>query len=414
MNDHDETERTAALLTSALRAAADVMVVHEAPERQYAEQVKPARGRWLFPLATAASVVLIALGAVFAAHPSSPARMRPVDAPTLVQGTAQTSRPEFYMTATYPATGPNVLQFQVRRTDGGAVTASRSISASGLGWGGHLTAAADDRAFYFARYPCTTSAVPLTTFYRITITSSGQISGFAPVGTPVEGMVTTLAVSPDGSQMAYNALSGACAGAEFKSTAAASVSVLDLSTGAVRTWISRVQMAPDMVSELSWATNGRTLIVDEDPRGPWYADLTVYGLDTTSSGGVLQAHSTILLRQNTPCSPCVVNALAGPDGGLTELESQTVGQRTRVMVVSVPPTTGGPQLVLYTELIDAVLGKRVNDSALIADSSGQWVLLWPTTSVLDQRDFAVDGWISDGRLHSLLGVGDVSPQGIAW
>ncbi len=73
---------------------------------------------------------------------------------------------------------------------------------------GYLTAAAGDRAFYFGKYPCVTgTAIPDTTFYRITITNAGKISGFAPVGRPIKGMVTTLAVSPDGSRMAYNAIS---------------------------------------------------------------------------------------------------------------------------------------------------------------------------------------------------------------
>ena len=62
-------------------------------------------------------------------------------------------RPEFYLTVTYPASGQNALQFQVRRTNGGAATGSRTIPAANVGWGGYLTAAAGDRAFYFARVP---------------------------------------------------------------------------------------------------------------------------------------------------------------------------------------------------------------------------------------------------------------------
>jgi hypothetical protein len=411
MNDQDETERTAALLRAALSAAADVMVVRDAPGRR---PVKPARGR-LYPLAAAASVVVIALGAVIIAHLASPAGTRPTGAQGATRTRAQAPRPEFYMTATYPASGPDILQFQVRRTAGGAVTASRSISAVNMGWGGYLTAAAGDRAFYIARYPCTATAAPHTTFYRITITGSGRISAIAAAGAPVQGMVTSLAVSPDGSQMAYSALPGVCAGRGFRSAAAGAVRIVDLSTGAVRTWQDTTGL--DAVSRLSWAPDGRTLIVDEQPRAlPRGPDLTVFGLDTTSSGGSLQAHSTTLLRQDRNCSACVVTALAGPDGSLTALESQATGQRTRVLVVSIPSPPGSPRTVLYSELIDAPLGRSVNDTALFADPSGQWALLWPTTGIPSPRypQFAADGWISGGRLHSLPGVAQVFPQGIAW
>ncbi len=224
MNDQADTERTAARLRAALNAAADVMVVHDAPQRQ---QIKIARAglraprSWgrLAPLAAAAGVVVIAAGTVIGAHLASSTGTHPATA----AGTNQTAtvpaseapRPEFYLTVTYPASGQNVLQFQVRRTTGGAVTSSKTIPAGGVGWGGYLASAAGDRTFYFARYPCTTNAVPHTTFDRITITNSGRISGFAPAGPSVQGMVTAFAVSPGGSQVAYNALPGDCAGGGF-------------------------------------------------------------------------------------------------------------------------------------------------------------------------------------------------------
>ena len=105
------------------------MVVPDAPAPRAERHFKPARG-WLLPLAAAASVVVIALVAVFVTHLASPARTPGG------QAAAQVPRPEFYMTASYAATGPNDLYFQVRRTAGGAVTGSMSISAAHMGWGG--------------------------------------------------------------------------------------------------------------------------------------------------------------------------------------------------------------------------------------------------------------------------------------
>ena len=386
-----------------LSAAADVVVVRPAPERKH---VKRARG-WLFPLAAAASVAGIVLASVIVARLASP---------TGTQGgpatTARAPRPEFYMTATYSLSGPNVLQLQVRRTSSGAVTASTSLPAANMGWDGHLTAAASDRAFFIARYPCST-AVAVTTFYRITITGSGRISGIAAAGR-VQGKVTELAVSPDGSQMAYSALPRECADpAGLRSSpAAGAVSILNLSTGAVRTWQDTTGRYT--VGGLSWAPARRTLIVDEYSDVPGGRELTVFGLNTTSGGGSLRAHSTTLLRQNHDCSrsPCVAAVLAGPDDSLTALEFQPAGPRqTRVLVVSIPLAAGRPQTVLYSEPSDP-RGMSAGGTGLFADPSGQWVLLWPTTGIPKPRHAA--GWISGGRLHPLPGVADVSPQGIAW
>jgi hypothetical protein len=410
MNDQDGTDRTAAQLRDALRAAADVMVAQRAAEPQRMHRVQRdqrARGR-LLPLVAAASVVVIALGAVLIAHLVGPAGKLPAANPGS-QAAAGGPRPEFYLTATYPASGPHVLQFQVRRTDGGAVTASTSIPAANLGWGGYLTVAAGDRAFYIGEHQCVSPAIPRTTFYRITITGSGRISGMAPAGRPVEGMVTSLAVSPDGSEMAYSALQNACVSHGSGLKTAGSVSVTDLSTGTVRTW----QDTSGQVSRLSWAQNGRTLIVDETPIGPRHRELTVFGLDTTSGGGSLQAHSTTLLRQQGNCSTCMRTALAGPDGSLTVLEAQKAGVQARLSVVSIP-STGGSRTVLFSgDLYDT------GYTDLFADPSGQWVLLWPTSasgtpSTGGHLPYSAAGWISGGRLHPLPGVAQVFPQGIAW
>lgn len=402
MNDENEIERTAAELKAALGAAAKVMVVRPALKRQRVKRedqdVNRAWG-WLIPLAAAASVVVIAVGVVVVAHLASPAGTRPTGARAGNPVAAQATRPEYYLTVMYPATGPNVLRFQVRRTDGGAVTSSRTISGANVGWGGYISAAAGDRAFYFAKYPCISTGIPDTTFYRITITNSGRISGFAPVGRPIKGMVTTLAISPDGSTMAYNALENACASHGLPLTGAASVSVEDLSTGKVRTWQDTDATHRTLASRLSWTPDGRTLVVDESVRGGLRGALIVYGLDPASSGGSLQAHSTTLLRQGANCSTCVTTALAGPDGTLIGLQSPAAGKPGRTLIVRIPSTAGRHREVLY--------GGPLQHPGLFTDASGQWVLLWPAQSM-------TAGWISGGRLHPLPGVGPVNPQGIAW
>ena len=323
------------------------------------------------------------------------------------------------MTATYPVSGPNVLQLQVRRTAGGAVTASTSIQAANMGWGNNISAAPSDRAFFIGRYPCSSTAVAVTTFYRITITGSGRISGIAAVGR-VQGMLTYLAVSPDGSRMAYSAVPGKCgAGRGLISAAAGGVSILNLATGAVRTWQNTNTTGRNTVLGLSWAPDGRTLIIDERSRVPGdWPGLTVFRLNTTSSGGSLQAHSMTVLQQNQDCSnsssTCVAAVLAGPDDSLTVLESHTARRQTRVLVVSIPLAAGRPQTVLYSELSDSPKARTVDSTGLFADPSGRWVLLWPTGGMGMPGAQQAAGWISGGRLHPLPGVAQVFPQGIAW
>jgi hypothetical protein len=420
MTSEDDIARTADQLKAALGAGADILVVPDAPALPERRPVWRAKG-WLFPLTAAAGVVVIALAALFVTHLTSPASTQ-----SGAQNAAQAPRPEYYMTVSYAASGPNDLHFQVRRTSSGAVTDSMSISAANLGWGGYLTAATGDRAFYFAHYPYCTKAAADTTFDRITITGSGRISGFAPVGVPVHGMVTDFAVSPDGSRMAYNALPPACpTGPGSLPAETGDIQIMDLSTGAVRTWQNTTSAKParTVIGALSWAPDGRTLVIDEDPSPAGKAQLTIYRLDTASSGGSLQAHSTVLVRPSSNCSPptstststCVSEALAGPDGSLTALETKTVGkQQIYLLVVSISSVAGSPPTVLYSELGDAAKPLATGGAEMFADPSGQWVLLWPASSIGSLHQQAVGGWISGGRLHSLPGVAQVFPQGIAW
>jgi len=80
-----------------------------------------------------------------------------------------------------------------------------------------------------------------------------------------------------------------------------------------------------------------------------------------------------------------------------------------VLVVSIPRAAGRPRTVLYSGLSKAI---GAGSTALFADPSGQWVLLWPATGIPGPQHAA--GWISGGRLHPLPGVAQVFPQGIAW
>ena len=229
MNDQADIDRTAARLRAALSAAADVMAVNDAPETpatsaHSAPAARPAQLGPLAPLAAAAGIVVIAARTVIGAHLASPSGTHAGSAAGTNRpracGRAHRPRPEFYLT---------VRTRRRARTScssrSGAPTAARSParrrSLPQRRVGGYLAPPQATAPSTSREYPCTTTAIPHTTFDRITITNSGRISGFAPAGLPVKGMVTAFAVSPDGSQVAYNALPGVPAPpARFRSPAA--------------------------------------------------------------------------------------------------------------------------------------------------------------------------------------------------
>lgn len=73
-------------------------------------------------------------------------------------------------------------ELQVRGTADGAVTGSiRSPALTS----GTISADASDRAFFVAGRPSCTAGPTITRFYRISVTDSGRLRGYATVGAPV-------------------------------------------------------------------------------------------------------------------------------------------------------------------------------------------------------------------------------------
>lgn len=394
---------------------------------------------WLAPVTAAASIVAIVLAAVSVGHVNSSHATRDDTAGTAVDSSA--ARPEFYMTTGW--TGK--LMLYVHRTSTGAVTASASVPGT-LPQGGYVTADASDRAFYIATAPCTT-ADTVSRFYRATLTDSGQISGIATVGQRIPGTVTDLAISPDGSRIAYSLQTGACMNPKTLPVPQGTVHIMDLATGAVSTWqntatpsipaqvarqlaerarqlsqrgmhaanAAEVTSVTNDVGGLSWTADGRTLIVDERWEIPTLGtDLAVYGLDTANGGGSLQANSRLLWSQDYKCVTCVVDVLAGPGDTLTAAEIRATGkQQTLLRIVRIPLAAGRAPILLWSEL--SPTPGSYDNTGIFTDSSGQWVIAWPladTGSPSWQQDRA--GWISGGKLHPLPGTTFLWPNMIAW
>ena len=441
MISQEEMTATADRLTDALTAAAAIMPPDEAsalsspaPGRPTSPASRPVRRRmgrlrtWLVPVGVAAIVTAIIVTAVtLAGHPGSvPAPGKgPAQAPasagpgiTSLAGVpsdprTRTPPPPFYVTIVgmgLSRDGRELMAAQVRRTSNGHVTAT--LPTLPVGWilGRSVSVTADDRTFTIAGSTmtvCQSSAATQTRFYQFTVTSTGHVTGLGAVGKPVVGdMVSEFAASPDGTEVAY-AQQGC---AEPASAALYGViHMMNLSSGAVRSWHNTTSAATParvttQIGALSWTASGRTLVADyqwkltDAPGG-----LAVLGLDTTSSGGSLQAHSHLLFSQRDHCTICVYTALTSADGStlIVAAASSVPPQsshpripRYRMNVLRLSLATGQPSGIMYRSAV----GNGPPDEGgfvpvLSADGQGQhWFL------INNPEQF---GWISGGKLVPL-------------
>ena len=442
MIPQEEMDATADRLTDALTAAAAIMPPDEArtlsspvPGRPAPAAARPARRRmgrlraWLVPVGVAAIVTAIIVTAVtLAGHPGSvPAPGKgPAQAPasagpgiTSLAGVpsdpgTRTPPPPFYVTIVgmgLSRDGRELMAAQVRRTSGGHVTATLPALPAGWILGRSVSVTADDRTFTIAASTitvCPSSTPTQTRFYQFTVTSTGHVTGLRAVGKPVVGdMVSEFAASPDGTEVAYAQQD--CAAPASAILYAGVIHIMNLSSGAVRSWHNTVSAATParvttQIGALSWTGNGRTLVADyqwkltDAPGG-----LAVLGLDTTSSGGSLQAHSHLLFSQGDHCTVCVFTALTSSDGStLTAAAASSEPRqrqhpgmpRYRMNVLRLSLATGQPSSIMYRS---AVGNGPADEGGLVpvlsADGQTQhWFL------VNDPEQF---GWISGGKLVPL-------------
>jgi hypothetical protein len=448
MISQEEKTATADRLTDALAAAAAIMPPDEAtqarsspvPGRVAGPASRPVRRRmgrlraWLVPVSAAAGVTAIILTAVtLAGHPGTgPARgTRPAQAPasagsgiTSLAGVpsdpgTRTPPPPFYVTIVSMGLSPDgreLMTVQVRRTSDGQVTGTvRGLPA---GWilGRSISVTADDRTFIVAaetQTVCPSSTATQTRFYQFSVTSTGYVTGLRAVGKPVTGEpVSEFAASPDGTEVAY--AEQGCPAPLSVASSAGVIHVMNLTSGAVRSWHNTVSAATParvttQIGAMSWTADGRTLVADylwEPEEGS--PDLAVLGLDATSSGGSLQAHSHLLFSQGARCTVCVYTALISSDGSTLTAVAETAvpplpshpgDPRYRLLVLQLSLATGRPSGILYRSA-PSVGSYTGLVPVLSAGGQAQHWLLWN-----DPEQF---GWISGGKLVPL----PMAPAGV--
>jgi hypothetical protein len=423
MITQDELARTAERLSDALTAAAEVMAEPGAAAVSTPVPQRPGRLRraraWLIPLAAAACVVAVIAASVLLtrnlARTPSPASQPaypgfPVCEPLPAAGPG-TALPRFYVTTDVAA---RQIQLQVRRTSDCAITAVVPLPAGWLLTGG-ISATAGDRTFFAAAFsakkcPATPGpgfvrpAAQQTRFFRFAVNDQGRAGRLTVVGPPVSGIVGPIAASPDGSRIAFNAANESyvgpgrvCAGGI---ASGAAVSVVDLASGKIRTWETmEMPPAPAGISvtpgAVSWMADGRTLAVSyvwpTSNSGPQLS-LAVAGLDTTSGGGSLRAHSHVLWNQPRNCVLCVQEALISPDGKslvATATQQTPHGDRAAVLRIALP---SGRYRLLY----ESPAGSNAGDPTFTQDGSGQHVILVSGSQA---------GWIRAGKLVLLQAPG---------
>ena len=447
MTSQDEIMRAANRLKDALGAAAEVMTVRDSPvllpERTVrharwwllpltALQPGPARNRerlraawrpWAGPAAAAASVALV-IGLVVAVtgglRPASNGR---ATAPASGQAVPP-GLPRYLAAFSAPTLSQDVV---VRSTRTGAVTtmvATPEAPPYQQLADDALAAAPDGRTFY-VEYE-TTPVTPSTQIriYTFTMTGSGSATPMTPVtGGTFTGRSTiaagSLAVSPDGSQLALTAdRSRSIPGhpADFSDQ----IVVINLRTGARSTWQGGLDRSGRRLSiaDLSWAPGGRSLVflvqwcaplaITECTGGPapdTYRDAQARSLNLASGGGALDL-GPVLLRTSARY-PVIVQAFAGPDSGditalvLSGPVSTVIGTTRHLMVEHISVASGSVLGTDYRTDYQSPMGVVFEDGL----AAPAWVSPDPTGRYLlfsyQDNDGFYTGWLGQGKLHPL-------------
>jgi len=262
-----------------------------------------------------------------------------------------------------------------------------------------------------------------TGLYRFGLTRAGKVTGFGPVpGGALPGLVNvTLAVSPDGSQVA---IAGTPAPRRLGDNPVqpGKIVIVDLATGASRVWQGGMDRPGQQFSipSVSWTADGKSLVYVAQWCTPQLAYPSTGSCDTDSnvqpSGPVARVQEIsvagrggrltsgeVLLRQSARY-PKILQALVAPDGQLVALVAH--GLHPYLVRFAVP--SGRPLAVLYDGqfLHTLLLGLGLGSASLASDSSGRYLLL-------DINKGFLAGWVHHGQLHlwSGPGSGNYAPLG---
>jgi|GEM_PF-1087505 len=234
-----------------------------------------------------------------------------------VSGSAPASLPRFYVT-TSSAPGGRGIQAVVRASGRGQVTGTVPVpSAIPVEWadsgGTFVTAAADDRSFIIGvqggQAP-TKLGLDLRLF-RFAISAAGKpghLTELAPA--PMRNETTEgIALSPDGKLLAVSLQN------DSSPDAVGAIQVLDLATGAIRTWTAPARSVY-IPGPPSWADGSRVIAftwLRSTQSGLMSAPRGIRLLDTAAPGDNLVA-GTVIVPSGVVAAGSIVSARITPDG----------------------------------------------------------------------------------------------------
>ena len=393
--------RTEERLADALAAA--VSGLREDTLRPLAAPARRDRrwARWLAPAAAAAAVTLVvSLAAVLTGH--SPALPGPA------AGTSGV--PRYYADMDFHG------KAVVRATATGAVTDAVPVPRLADAPDGNITAAANG-VFFVAAF----ASQSQERIYRFEVTSTGKVSGFAPVpGGTIPGGGTAMAASPDGSELAISA--------KPSQVSAAEIVVINTATGRRTVWqggLARRGFRGFDISSLSWTSDQQELAFTVQWCKPFEVNsqtceqadkggrraAEVRALNPAARGGRLDS-GRLLLRQSARY-PYIASAAISPDG--TTITALVLHGPVRVpspgtvpdhlSVVQISAATGRELSVLYRRRLGDT--GEINGSpdplALSTNATGRNLMLIVGVCNLHCTN-GLNGWIHGGRLIPLQPV----------
>jgi hypothetical protein len=313
----------------------------------------PAPGRrWrhrLLPLAAAAAVIAVAVSAVLVAGPG----LGPASAPVTA------AVPRHYLTFTFVPDKQfhdlPVTEAVIRDTATGKITGTVKIMTKSFPASVAADAAPDGRSFILAI--AENAPKDEYRFFRLPVSASGKpghLTELPAYPVPVNAYLAGIALSPDGTRLAvsFSYGLGATNGGPAKYMVGA-VEVINLVTGAVRTWTATMQQGHwYQPGQPSWADGNRMIAFTwQQAKSMSNNAMTMEGvrlLDTEAPG-----HNLADARMIMPAKAVhgtINSVLITPDGRDVLVATSRDSRGTVVVQISEVPTAGtGPVRVLRTE-----------------------------------------------------------------
>jgi hypothetical protein len=292
----------------------------------------------------------------------------------------------------------------VRASASGQVTGTVAVpSALPVEWadsgGTFVTAAADDRSFIIGvqggQEP-TKLGLDLRLF-RFAISAAGKpghLTELAPA--PMRNETTEgIALSPDGKLLAVSLMSNSAG------NSSPTIQVLNLATGATRTWTAPTRNYPYLIGPPSWADGSRVIAfswLNAEQSGLMAAPRGIRLLDITAPGDNLLA-GTVIVPRGVVAAGSIVSALITPDGRdviVVTWRDLTPHAKTHTVVVQfaeLQASTGRLVRLLRTQTerydFDHVITVEVSLGVLSLSSQGRYALVQGTQF----------GWLDVGGPH---------------